>query len=116
MDTNLIKTQPTPENSIVPTADGTTVVYDALLPLSFLVFFVAAGLVFSRLPKVLRERWFNSNRCTSQIPCRNCRYFTSNPYLKCAVHPDTAATDAAIDCADYQPKPEPEPSQRHLKD
>lgn len=36
-----------------------------------------------------------------QVPCRNCRYFTDSPFLKCAVHPDTALTKLAIDCPDY---------------
>lgn len=37
-----------------------------------------------------------------RIPCANCQYFTGNYQLKCAVHPDVALTEGAIDCMDYQ--------------
>lgn len=40
----------------------------------------------------------------NEIPCSNCRFFSSNPYLKCAVHPAIALTKQAIDCADYCPQ------------
>ncbi|MCU0535611.1 MAG: hypothetical protein MUD14_17105 [Hydrococcus sp. Prado102] len=37
----------------------------------------------------------------SQVPCRKCRFFSSNPYLKCAIHPSTVLTAQARDCSDY---------------
>jgi hypothetical protein len=40
----------------------------------------------------------------SKIPCANCRFFNSNPYLKCAVHPSKAFSKQAFDCLDYQEK------------
>ncbi|MBD1995973.1 hypothetical protein H6G00_05000 [Leptolyngbya sp. FACHB-541] len=36
-----------------------------------------------------------------QLPCSNCRFFGSNPYLKCAVHPDKALKAEAMTCSDY---------------
>ncbi|HAX75286.1 MAG TPA: hypothetical protein DCY88_05485 [Cyanobacteria bacterium UBA11372] len=38
---------------------------------------------------------------SNQVPCKNCRYFSGNFYLKCAVHPQTVLTKEAINCADY---------------
>lgn len=38
-----------------------------------------------------------------QIPCSKCRYFNSNPYLKCAVNPSTVLSDKAIECSEYNP-------------
>jgi hypothetical protein len=35
------------------------------------------------------------------IPCNKCRYFSSNPYVRCAVHPSRAMTPEAIECSDY---------------
>jgi hypothetical protein len=32
----------------------------------------------------------------SQVPCRNCQFFSSNPYLPCAVHPGMALTENAV--------------------
>ncbi|AFZ32416.1 hypothetical protein Glo7428_3962 [Gloeocapsa sp. PCC 7428] len=40
----------------------------------------------------------------NKIPCSNCRYFSSNPYLKCAVNPKIALTQEAIDCTEYSPQ------------
>ncbi len=36
-----------------------------------------------------------------QAPCRNCQFFSKNPYLKCAVHPYIALTEKANNCSDY---------------
>lgn len=38
---------------------------------------------------------------SNQVPCKNCRYFSGNFYLKCAVHPHTVLTKEASNCADY---------------
>ena len=35
------------------------------------------------------------------VPCRNCRFFANNQYLKCAVHPSTVLTAQATNCSDY---------------
>jgi hypothetical protein len=40
----------------------------------------------------------------SQVPCRNCRFFSQNSYLRCAVHPSIVLTTQASDCTDYLPK------------
>jgi hypothetical protein len=39
----------------------------------------------------------------SQIPCQNCRYFSKNFYLKCAVQPSIVLKAEAKDCSDYWP-------------
>lgn len=44
-----------------------------------------------------------SMQSSQKIPCHNCRYFNSNPYLKCAVNPSTVLSDKAIECAEYKP-------------
>lgn len=40
----------------------------------------------------------------SQSPCTKCRFFSNNPFLKCAVNPTVALTKEAVDCSDYRPK------------
>ncbi|MBD2306441.1 hypothetical protein H6G17_13065 [Chroococcidiopsis sp. FACHB-1243] len=40
----------------------------------------------------------------SQSPCRKCRFFFNNPFLKCAVHPTIVLTKEANNCADYNPR------------
>ncbi|MEH2420788.1 MAG: hypothetical protein V7K48_07515 [Nostoc sp.] len=39
-----------------------------------------------------------------QHPCKNCRFFNNNHYLKCALHPSTALSKQALNCPDYKPK------------
>lgn len=43
-----------------------------------------------------------------QSPCRNCRFFTNNHHLWCAVNPSIVFTKQALDCSDYRP------SNKHL--
>jgi hypothetical protein len=38
---------------------------------------------------------------SQDFPCKNCRFFQQNSYLKCAVHPYTVLTKEATNCSDY---------------
>jgi hypothetical protein len=40
----------------------------------------------------------------SQSPCTKCRFFSNNPFLKCAVNPTLVLTKEAVDCSDYRPR------------
>lgn len=61
----------------------------------------------------LLKRWtfikeeiaFNIKRL-DEVPCKKCRYFSGNHYLKCAVNPSDALTERAITCSDYSPQDE----------
>ena len=57
----------------------------------------------SELWKLLRFRHTDLQK-NQQVPCKNCRFFSSNFYLKCAVRPTDALTDRATDCSDYCPR------------
>ncbi len=37
----------------------------------------------------------------SPVPCRKCRFFSSNSYLRCAVNPSIVLRNEAKDCSDY---------------
>ena len=52
------------------------------------------------LSKVIRPPLKSS--ATDKLPCRNCQYFNSNYYIKCAVNPNSVLTDRAADCRDYE--------------
>jgi hypothetical protein len=41
-----------------------------------------------------------------KIACSDCKYFNSNHFLKCALHPVTVLTEQAVDCIDYDQKVE----------
>ena len=36
-----------------------------------------------------------------QTPCRNCKFYNRNLYLRCAVHPSLVLTKKAHNCIDY---------------
>lgn len=67
--------------------------------LGWLIFSLMMSAIFT----VIRSEIF-SLEPISQVPCRNCQFFSSNPYLQCAVHPGMALTDKAINCSDYCPQ------------
>ncbi|MBD2463747.1 hypothetical protein H6G89_22355 [Oscillatoria sp. FACHB-1407] len=71
-----------------------------VLPVCFVIVWAIAVFVFLRF----KPHRHKQPMCTvrGQIPCTTCRFFTNNPYVKCAVRPDLALTKQAIDCTDYQ--------------
>lgn len=73
-----------------------------LVPVSFMLVCAAIGSVILALNKVIpdKDRQPNINH-RQQIPCSNCRFFSNNHYLKCAVHPSTVLTEQALNCSDY---------------
>lgn len=67
---------------------------------------------FSNVPLRLSNTWEVTGeemlaiKYFHKFPCRNCRYFANNPYLKCAVQPDIALTVRSLNCSDYCPQNE----------
>ncbi|BAZ17392.1 hypothetical protein NIES4071_92700 [Calothrix sp. NIES-4071] len=49
------------------------------------------GIVFYRFKQVK----------TVSLPCKKCKYYDSNNYLKCAVNPAEVMTEKSKDCRDY---------------
>lgn len=72
-----------------------------------IVFFsgLVCFLMYSKRWTTAREDVEDLSEITSSpIPCKRCRFFSNNPYLKCAVQPIIAMTKEAIDCAEFRPK------------
>ncbi len=80
---------------------GATTPEPALI-LAPIIFLVMAGVVVCHKLKLLQK--VHKVGSLYQIPCKNCRYFSKNYYLKCAVHPSTVLTKEAINCCDYHPQ------------
>ena len=59
--------------------------------------FVAGGLKEVAQKRALQRR-------SGRLPCGNCHYFTGEAWVKCAVHPVEALTDAALNCRDFETK------------
>jgi hypothetical protein len=76
------------------------------VPISFLTIWAITVLAYlgslrakrvSRQPKPKFDLFY-----AQKIPCRYCKFYSNDPFLKCAVHPKTAMTKHSIDCLDYQ--------------
>ncbi len=75
------------------------------LSLVLFCFTAALAILILMLPDVwqaARTSVITLNRC-HQIPCRNCRFFIDNRYLRCTVQPSFVLTQQAVDCADFHP-------------
>ncbi|PSB67672.1 hypothetical protein C7B61_04940 [filamentous cyanobacterium CCP1] len=78
---------------------------EAVVPIAFL-----GVCCFTILSYLVASRKTQDSVCTKEgkwlhpqaLPCQSCRFYTHNPYLRCAVHPMTVMTEEAIDCSDYQ--------------
>ena len=105
-EAKLVKTSQSGEKLKGKKLDGATAPDGALLlaPIYFLA--IAGTLIYLKLSKSSPGV---QNRITAlnlfyQVPCNNCRFFTNNQYLKCAVHPSTVLKQQAINCPDYWPQ------------
>lgn len=106
-ENNFNQVTPIETKAIAVKSDGAKpnvgIIPDVAMFLIFLAFSTVGIIVFLRFSgfwKIARDRT-GTIKHVERLPCRNCRYFTDSPYLKCAVHPDTALTKLALDCPDY---------------
>lgn len=83
---------------------------NSLVVSSILIILGAAALIYVRIPKTIQHSF--SLRLYSKVPCHRCQYFGHNPYVKCALHPNTVLTDQAVDCRDYHSGSTAEPFEK----
>ncbi|AFY96933.1 hypothetical protein [Chamaesiphon minutus] len=95
-----------PSNSFPPNQQGIKFFTDsdtAFVIISFAVFWTIGIFIYACIPK--SRQHFSSFKPPLKpplkTPCHRCRYFSNNHYLKCALHPETALTEQAVDCRDY---------------
>jgi|SRR5919202_1572370 hypothetical protein len=72
-------------------------------PIYFALGWVLLSMMLSAMLMVVRFEAV-SKEPSHKLRCRNCRFFSSNPFLKCAVQPYIALTEKALDCSDYSPQ------------
>ncbi|WP_414563991.1 MULTISPECIES: hypothetical protein [unclassified Anabaena] len=94
-----IRSQPTQQDSLDVSDIALTLSPIALI-FSWVVFF----LILQKIRTVLDHKMVFSIKSLHQVPCRNCRFYSNNHYLKCAVEPSLVLTEQAKDCSEYAPK------------
>lgn len=73
-----------------------------IIPTTFFTFWLMYLIISTDLLKFAKHK-ISIMKNLEQVPCKNCRYFTNNPYLRCAVNPAIALTSQAVNCSDYCP-------------
>ncbi len=81
---------------------NTAITSEPTLILAPFLFLVMAGIIVSHKLRLLRLS--NKQNNLHKVPCQNCKFFSNNNFLKCAVNPSTVLTKEAINCCDYHPK------------
>lgn len=94
-----IRSEPTQQDSLDVSDIALTLSPIALI-FSWVVFF----LILQKIRTVLDHKMVFSIKSLHQVPCRNCRFYSNNHYLKCAVEPSLVLTEQAKDCSEYAPK------------
>lgn len=69
---------------------------------SAVVIWTVLFVILSRIRSLALQKIIPPISSSKQVPCRNCRFYTNNHYLKCAVQPSVVMTEEARTCSDFQ--------------
>jgi len=75
-----------------------------LSPIGLLFSWIIFFLVLRKIRTFLDDKMVFTVKSVHQVPCKNCRFYSNNHYLKCAVQPSIVLTDEAKDCSEYSAK------------
>ncbi|MEA5516224.1 hypothetical protein [Nodularia sp. UHCC 0506] len=75
-----------------------------LSPVALLFSWVIFFLVLQKIRTFLDNKMVFSGNAAHKVPCKNCRFYANNHYLKCAVNPSLVLTEEAQNCSEYSPK------------
>lgn len=73
---------------------------------AILVIFLGWVLIFIKLLRmqmaIQKENAVRQSQSPlDKVPCKNCRFFSNNRHLSCAVQPSIVLTKEAVNCPDY---------------
>ncbi len=75
----------------------------SLSPLAFVCGWVVFFLILRKIRTSLDNKMVFTINGLHKVPCRNCKFYSSNHYLKCAVNPSIVLTEEAMNCSEYSP-------------
>ncbi|RCJ23176.1 hypothetical protein A6S26_01055 [Nostoc sp. ATCC 43529] len=75
----------------------------SLSPLGFIIGWVVFLLVLQKIRSFLDRKMVFPTNSLHKVPCKNCRFYSNNNYIKCAVKPSIVLTEEAMNCPEYSP-------------
>lgn len=75
----------------------------SLSPLGFIIGWVVFLLMLQKIRSFLNYKMVFPINSSHKVPCKNCRFYSNNNYIKCAVKPSIVLTDEAMNCSEYSP-------------
>ncbi|MDZ7960463.1 MAG: hypothetical protein RMY34_21710 [Aulosira sp. DedQUE10] len=75
----------------------------SLTPLALLISWIVFFLMLRKSQRRVDHKNFFIINGLKKVPCKNCKYYSSNHYLKCAVNPSLVMSEEAKDCSEYLP-------------
>ncbi|WP_017651428.1 hypothetical protein [Fortiea contorta] len=75
-----------------------------LSPLGFMFVWVVFFLILQKIRNMIENKMTFTMKTSHKVPCKNCKYYANNHYIKCAVQPSIVLTEAAQDCSEYSSK------------
>ncbi|MBE9007268.1 hypothetical protein IQ259_19900 [Fortiea sp. LEGE XX443] len=87
-----------------------------LSPISLLFSWMIFFLLLRKIHSFIENKMVFNVKNSHQVPCKNCRFYCNNHYLKCAVQPSIVMTDEAKNCSEFSPKKDKEKQFFRMKD
>ncbi|CEJ44258.1 hypothetical protein [Umezakia ovalisporum] len=75
-----------------------------LSPVALLFSWIIFFIILQKIRTFLDNKMVFTVNGGHKVPCKNCRFYSNNHYLKCAVQPSIVLTEEAKDCSEYSPK------------
>jgi hypothetical protein len=75
----------------------------SLSPVGFIIGWIAFFVIMQKIRAFLDNKMAFSIKRLHTLPCKNCRFYSNNHYLKCAVNPSIVLTEEAMNCSEYSP-------------
>jgi hypothetical protein len=75
----------------------------SLSPLGFIFSWVVFFIVLRKIRTFVDNKMVFIIKGLEKVPCKNCKFYSNNHYLKCAVKPSIVLTEEAMNCPEYSP-------------
>lgn len=73
----------------------------SLTPIALFISWIAFFLILRKSRNSGDHKRIFTINSLHKVPCKNCKYYSSNHYLKCAVQPSIVMTEEAKNCSEY---------------